>query len=65
MASVVVLRTVSLPDSRGPTGETETAGGLVESLLPSNLGDNDVQVVALIVSADVFVKTEDVGELVF
>jgi len=65
VASVVVLRTVSLPDSRGPTGETETAGGLVESLLPSNLGDNDVQVVALIVSADVFVKTEDVGELVF
>ena len=65
MTSVVLLRTVGLALAGRAGGETESAGGLVESLLSSDLVDNDVQVVQLIVESDILVEGEDMGKFVF
>ena len=65
MASVVLLRTVGLALAGGAGGETESAGGLVERLLSSNLVDNDVQVVQLIVESDIFILSQDMRKLFF
>ena len=65
MTSVVLLRTVGLALAGGAGGETESAGGLVERLLSSNLVDNDVQVVQLIVESDIFILSQDMRKLFF
>ena len=65
MTSVVLLRTVGIALAGRTRGEAESTGGLVEGLLPSDLVDNDVQVVQLIVESDVFVESQHMGELVF
>ena len=61
---VVLLRAVGLAHAGGAAGEGEAGGGLVESLLSSDLGDDNIQLVAVIVRPDVLIDTENVGELV-
>ena len=65
VTSIILLRTVGLALTGGARGETESAGGLVEGLLSSNLVDNDVQVVQLIVKSDIFIEGENMGKFFF
>ena len=65
MSSVILLRTVGLALAGRARSETESTGGLVERLLSSNLVDNDVQVVQLIVKSDIFIESENMGKFFF
>ena len=64
MASVVLIHAVGVTVGGG-LAELETRGGFVERLQTGDLVDDDIQVVSVIIVADVFIQGEDIRELVF
>ena len=64
VSSVVLVHTVG-GAVRGCVTELETRGGFVHRLDAGDCVDNNVQLIVVIVSTNVFIKSKNIRELVF
>ena len=64
VSSVILIHTVGSAVGGG-VAELETRGGFVHCLNSSDLVDNNVELIVVIISTNVFIKSKNIRELVF